>query len=1128
MDRCYPACLGFGFLSSSAQNEMNTKTTLARRRRKALRIESLEPRLVLDSGLGAVLSPAQPSLEPFESPDQLRSYLLDAADTQYGALFGQPAWNSWWYDGRFNDQPAIDSPVSSELTGGTNVQVDGVDEGDIIKSDGSYLYGIRDHDLFIVDIRDPQQLQIASRLTLDSNTNPSEIYLSGNRLTLVSQKYGFVIMPMMSATSDPGAGDALSRMIAPWPAYSPEVQISVYDISDRGMPVLLETTSLDGSLINSRAVGSVVYVVTQDGAGLPVPETHCEQVDPGVENPPVISQDMSILPLLPDIHPYPGYDSKCVYENRDEYLQRWSSQSLDEVMPAFRVFDGAGNEVSSGWLTGVNDIYSITGRNGTDLVSVVSFDVGNDASGPEGSVGVLQDYVSEVYATQTGLYLASTHWTDGGETTAITKLTLDGATVTPAALGEVPGRLLNQFAMDEYDGYLRVATTQGWGDASINQLFVLGEYAGQLKIVGQLETGLAPGEQLYAARFLGDRAFLTTFRQVDPLFAIDLSDPYAPKAVGTLEIPGFSVYFQPISENLILGFGRDANPETGVATEPQLRLFDISDLAAPKAVAQYLFENSDKLWSYSEAFYDHHALMYSAEYQALVLPMETSGWQTTGTSASGDSIGFQQNYDFLVFHIGTAAGAESIDPLGSIAHDSSPRRSFEVAGNLFTVATDDIQVHPLLDPATLLDQIYLASPAVSDWLQVEAGSEGNALDVLANDRWDLGPDFPGITSVTDPSSGGSVQIAADGRSLLYTPPANFEGMDYFEYTVQGETAQVCVTVQSSLPKVMFHLELIDAAGNPVNLLEEGAEFQLVVTVEDLRENATGVFAAYLDIQFDATLAEVAGPIVYGDEFTNGVSGGLDVPGLIDELGAFGGMDRLGPGEHLLATIPMIAIGSGQLAFSGDQADVLPTHDCSVYDSNVAAAASSLVFVVDSVVVGDIWHNSKSATDTNDDGTTSPGDVLAIVNFINSHGALPVNQIQSLIGAGVEGEANGTVARWYFDINDDGFVSPLDALQIINLLNENATSPEGEAASIMIHTAADNSLPARSGSLARSTFADESNRECPIGMPVVQNRIAAPRTTGSVVQNLEPVLDDILSSDSAGSLTARDDWFARYR
>jgi hypothetical protein len=1112
--------------SSKERDAMKTKIRLASRRRRALRIESLEPRLVLDSGIGSLLS--APSLTHFESQEQLRSYLLDAAVTQYADLFEQPAYNFWPCYLRFDDASDVvagDPNESTELTGGTNVQVAGVDEGDVIKTDGNYLYGIRDQDLYIVDIRDPQQLQIVSSLTLDSNTNPREIYLSGDRLTLISQTFGFDIMPMMADAKIAGTD---SMIAIPWTTYDPEVHVSVYDISDRGMPVLLETTRLGGTLINSREVGSVVYVVTDDSAGLPLPETHCKSGDPGTESPPIAMPMPSILRGMPDIAPYPGYESNCVYETRDDFVQRWSSQSLDGLVPAFHVFDGAGNELSSGWLTEAADIYSITGRNGTELVSVVSFDVGNDAPGPEGSVGVFQDYVSEVYATQTGLYLASTRWTDSGESTAITKLTLNGVAIAPSSLGEVPGRLLNQFAMDEYQGYLRVATTQGWGDASINQLFVLGEYAGQLKVVGQLETGLAPGEQLYAARFLGDRAFLTTFRQVDPLFAIDLSDPYAPKAVGKLEIPGFSVYFQPISENLLLGFGRDADPETGVATGPQLTLFDISDLAAPKAVSKYLFENSERLWSYSEAFYNHHALMYSSEYQTLVLPMETSGWQTAGTMASTDPIGFQQNYDFLVFHIGTEAGAESVEPLGSIAHDSPARRSLEVGGNLFTIAADDIQVHPLLDPATLLGQIYLASPAVDDWLQVEAGSAGQVLDVLANDRWDLGPDFPGIAVVSEPSCGGSVQISADGRSLVYTPPLNFEGTDSFNYTVDGNTAQVYVTVQSSLPEVRFRLDLTDAAGNPLNLVHEGDEFQVVVTVEDLRANATGVFAAYLDIRFDATLAEVAGPIVYGDEFTNGLSGGLDVAGLIDELGAFGGMDRLGPGEHRLATIPMIAIGSGQLIFSGDPADVLPGHDCSVYDSNVSVAASSLLFVDDSVVVGDIWHNSRLATDTNDDGITASGDVLAIINFINLHGAQPVNQIQGLMSADSAGESTGAVARWYFDTNDDGFVSPLDALQVINLLNEDSIAPEGEAASVMVRAAAEDRLPTRLAALELPTASGEGDRGCSLELPAVQYRVAAQRESDSVVQNLEPVLDDILSSDLVDALSARDDWFAQYR
>ena len=454
---------------------------------------------------------------------------------------------------------------------------------------------------------------------------------------------------------------------------------------------------------------------------------------------------------------------KCVYESQEQYLQRIAELDVNELLPSLRAADGEGNITVDGLLVTTQDVYRIAGDDGTNLVTIVAIDLADDAPGAS-SQGVFLEYLSELYGTQSSIYVAGTSWDGDASTqsTAIARFALQGSDVTPQSIGMVPGQPLNQFSLDEHDGYLRIATTQGWGDSASNQLYVLQEENGRLNVVGQLPENLARGERIFAARFFGDRAYLVTFRQVDPLFVVDLSDPTAPTVLGELKIPGFSHYLQTVGEDLLLGFGRDADPQTGMAGQPQLSLFDVSDPLVPEVAAQFLFDTH--VWSHSEAFYDHHAFGYFAEEGVLAIPMESyvGIWDAVTANLNEDR---SPSLGFWVFQVNTAPGNESIELLGKIDHGSPGRRSFAVGGNLITVSAEEVQAHPLRDPATRLDRISLRHSAVADEFWVEAGSPETSLDVLGNDRWHFDEDFAGISAVSQPSSGGSVSISEDRRSL---------------------------------------------------------------------------------------------------------------------------------------------------------------------------------------------------------------------------------------------------------------------------------------------------------------------------------------------------------------------------
>ena len=290
-------------------------------------------------------------------------------------------------------------------------------------------------------------------------------------------------------------------------------------------PSVVRQTILDGRFVNSRAVGDQVYVILQDNLPvLPGPQTHAD-------------------------------GTQFVYETEAEYHARLASLVADIKLPQFSS-QAAGQADASGDQVGVRfDLQAGDARRTIALHDPV-VRRHQTGAGPAGTVGVVASSAATVYATPQHLDLFSPQWPGSGssssseESTLIRQFTLDGDNVALSAVGSVPGTVLNQYSVDEQGVYLRLATTEtstSTTDSTTgaltlsNSIYVLAEDAGQLNVVGSL-TGVAPGERIYATRFFGDRAYVVTFRQFDPLFAIDLGDPTAPKLAGSLEIPGFSRY----------------------------------------------------------------------------------------------------------------------------------------------------------------------------------------------------------------------------------------------------------------------------------------------------------------------------------------------------------------------------------------------------------------------------------------------------------------------------------------------------------------------------------------------------------------------------------------------------------
>ncbi|MDX1747527.1 MAG: beta-propeller domain-containing protein, partial [Halobacteriales archaeon] len=236
-----------------------------------------------------------------------------------------------------------------------------------------------------------------------------------------------------------------------------------------------------------------------------------------------------------------------------------------------------------------------------------------------------------VYASFESLYVATNVWVpaevaestvpsrlDEEYSTAIHKFDITGDAAEYRASGSVEGSLLNQFALDEFDGNLRVATTQGapWGfrDDSESFITVLTEDDGRLVEIGKVGD-MGKGERIFAVRFIEDVAYVVTFRQVDPLYVVDLSDPESPTVSGELKIPGYSAYLHPLGEGLILGVGQDADSE-GVIQGAKVSLFDVSDPSNPVEVSMWTASGA-----HTEAEWNHLAFLYWAPTDYMVMPL---------------------------------------------------------------------------------------------------------------------------------------------------------------------------------------------------------------------------------------------------------------------------------------------------------------------------------------------------------------------------------------------------------------------------------------------------------------------------------------------------------------------------
>lgn len=614
----------------------------------------------------------------------------------------------------------------------TNVQVAGVDEPDFVKNDGRYIYVISGQTLAIVDAYPAASAAIISKTEIEDS--PRDLFVRGNRLVLFetgmdetgtadSGSSGSTVSGSISGVAVPEARVAAMPYI-PVRSWQPVTHAVFYDISDRAHPKAIRDFTIDGDYIDARLIGSNLYLITREQINsyamddLAVPAVRDKEktiVSPDVyyfDNPEyqyafttVTSFDTDSAGER-DAKTYLVGSGNILYVSENAiYLtyQKWNNVYYPpRPVPVPVVYDA----VERGAVSGSPAAGTVALSSG--VASPVLYEDFNRMSEPE-----KQAYIQKLKnAEQESVAKKEIDQT----TTAIHKIAIQNGAISYIGRGDVSGALHDQFAMDEYNDNLRVATTSNvytnQGSYEYNNVFVLDS---GMKTIGSL-THIAEQEQIYSTRFIGDRLYMVTYKRVDPFFVIDLSDPSAPKILGKLKIPGFSDYLHPYDATHIIGLGKETatNDWGGVSTKGlKLALFDVSDVNSPKQIDRIEIGDAG---SDSAALTDHRAFLFDREKNLLVIPARVV--KNPAAAADKPSMtGTVTWYGAYVFGVTPSTG---FTLRGTVEHgaDNSTyswygssqnevKRSLYIGDMLYTLSSGKILANSLADINTTVATISL-------------------------------------------------------------------------------------------------------------------------------------------------------------------------------------------------------------------------------------------------------------------------------------------------------------------------------------------------------------------------------------------------------------------------------------
>ncbi|MBO3747107.1 beta-propeller domain-containing protein [Streptosporangiaceae bacterium NEAU-GS5] len=583
----------------------------------------------------AKTAPAAPSLE-LDSKVKLVAYTgcdQMLTDLRTAAAKHVTAWGLW---------PIVPAAMNREDVAGksttdvpdhstTNVNEAGVDEPDLVKTDGKRVITFSQGVLRVVDTATRKVTGSLRLVPKAQSWAQADLLISGDRALVLFQ----------------GGGIVPFGAVAKMPAGYDGPQYVLVDLA--GTPKVISTMSVRGAYVDARQVGSTVRVVVRS-----VPEIAFSSTWKN--------------------------EKKALKANRETIM----AAPIEAWQPQYTI-DGATSRV------GCDRISHPDAYTGTSLLTVYTFDLAAGFnSAPPISVAADGD---TVYGTATSLYVTSnpSWWIQADkdpETTEIHRFDVSTpGSPTYVASGEVPGRLLNQYSLSEYEGHLRVATT-GPKDSGV---YVLD--AARLARLGQV-TGLGHGERIYSVRFIGYAGYVVSFRQVDPLYTIDLRDPGKPAVTGELELTGYSAYLHPSGDGRLLGIGQEATAK-GRTLGTQVSLFDVADPAHPKILSRYVKQDST-----TDAEWDPHAFLYWPKSGLAMVPLVTWGKNWSEPTKA------------LVLHVTDDAITEVgtithpwVEPHGEFAPpDPSIKRCLIIGDTMWTVSDLGLRV---TDSATLAQKAWI-------------------------------------------------------------------------------------------------------------------------------------------------------------------------------------------------------------------------------------------------------------------------------------------------------------------------------------------------------------------------------------------------------------------------------------
>ena len=694
--------------------------------------------------------------ETFASVDAYADWLVEQAVQQWQHVFGKPAFPDIWLPeigditiAREMGALAVPSEASFNevASSATNTQIQGVDEADFVEVDNNTLYALADGRLSIVRGFSESNTQLLDQITVETMGQTAGMYLYGNRLMIISRQHAD-LSPTRSSDS--------RREIWPPILGRPQTAIAILDVSDPADVSVMNRLTIDGSLVSSRMVNGHLRLVLNHRIDAPYPEVVSSDSGNGGGVGPtsphenqthrMLSPPDFRLPWFPVVDPP---KSSATYETADSYAVRVRQRLLDSMTPQIYETDASGNPLNVRGLVGPQKIDVPQAGDYQQLTTTTALDVSGEELQPAATIGVFTKGAIKVFATTESVYVFDGYvasslpgvgivsW--GQQATDITKVTFGfdasgSPVVALGAQGSFSGNVLNQFAVDEQEGFLRVVV-ETWDEGS--GVLVFEHQAESLVEVGALR-GLASNENLYSVRFAGNRAYFVTFLRTDPLFVVDLSSPTNPVLLGELHVPGFSDHIQPLDESFLLTVGSDADEMTGRMGGLQVSIFDVSDSMNPMLVHRYSLtddrssstEITGSRWRRGDG--DHLALGFFPEQGVVTLPVQThdrSG-QNGRVDFPGDFIDFPvvfpepfvgqasvaipdvmpmsrwkppaQYLEVLSFDVVSGIGS-----LGRIDHATPVRRAVQIAGHLVGVSKTEVSVHTFADPGTPVESVPL-------------------------------------------------------------------------------------------------------------------------------------------------------------------------------------------------------------------------------------------------------------------------------------------------------------------------------------------------------------------------------------------------------------------------------------